>query len=497
MNERQLTAVLAGLMMAAAISMVALWFLAAPRVKVEQRLTDFAAEQRAGTLKAPGNHIASIPQPSEEEVDIRGTFEKFNGQPGASSSSWPRFRGADFSNRSSSGPPLAEKWGDHGPPVLWSVQLSEGHSGPAVWNGCVYLMDYDEKREGDALRCFSFQDGKEIWRRWYHAPTKRNHGVSRTVPAVTEEFIVTMGPRCHVMCVDRATGDFRWGIDLVRERGAEVPLWYTGQCPLIDDGVAVLAPCGKEALLMGVDCKSGKILWETPNTDSWKMSHSSIVPMTLLGRRMYVYGALGGAVGISAESPDRGKVLWKTSEWKHSVLAPSPVAVDAQRVFLTAGYGGGSMMIGLAEEAGAIRAATLFKLEKTVFSCEQHTPLFYQGCLFGILPKDAAELRAQFACLNLDGQLIWTSGKTERFGLGPFLLADEKIFILNDTGELTLIRASPQGYERLARARVLHGRDAWAPMALVDGKLLLRDSEQLICLDVRKSESTSLSLRMP
>jgi outer membrane protein assembly factor BamB len=288
------------------------------------------------------------------------------------------------------------------------------------------------------------------------------------------------------MCVDRATGDFRWGIDLVHEHGAEVPLWYTGQCPLIDDGVAVLAPCGKTTLLMGVDCASGKILWETPNSDRWKMSHSSIVPMTLLGRRMYVYGALGGAVGISAEGSDRGKVLWKTSEWTHSILSPSPVGVDEHRVFLTAGYGGGSMMLGLKTDGDAIRAETLFKLEKTVFSCEQHTPVLYQGCLFGILPKDAAELRAQFACLNLDGKLTWTSGKTERFGLGPFLFADEKVFILNDNGELTLIRASVQGYERLARARVLHGRDAWAPMALVDGKLLLRDSEKLICLDVRK-----------
>lgn len=486
MNERQLTAILVGLMVVIAVGVMALWFKAVPSARVEKRVTDFAAEQRAGTLKTPSTNDTASAPPSEEVVDIRGTFEKFDGRPGGSSSSWPRFRGADASNICSSGPPLADHWGDKGPPALWSVQLSEGHSGPAVWNGCVYVMDYDEKREGDALRCFSITDGKEIWRRGYHAPTKRNHGVSRTVPAVTEPFIVTMGPRCHVMCLDRETGDFRWGIDLVREHGAEIPLWYTGQCPLIDDGVAVLAPCGSKTLLMGVDCGSGKVLWETPNADRWKMSHSSIVPMTLLGRRMYVYGALGGAAGIAADGPDRGKVLWKTTEWIHSVLSPSPVAVDDHRVFLTAGYGGGSMMIGLKREGDTFRAETLFKLEKTVFSCEQHTPVLYQGRLFGILPKDAAELRAQFVCLNLDGKLAWTSGKTERFGLGPFLFADDKVFILNDTGELTLIRASILGYERLARARVLHGRDAWAPMALVDGKLLLRDSEQLICLDVRK-----------
>ncbi len=487
MNERQLTSVLVGLMVAIAASVVALWFKSSPSVKVEKRLTDFSAEQRAGMLKMIATNSEVSSSPPGEMVDLRGVFESLDGRPGASSSSWPRFRGEDFSNIASSSPPLAEQWGEKGPPVLWWVALSEGHSGPAVWNGCVYVNDYDEKREGDMLRCFSLADGKEIWRRWYHAPTKRNHGVSRTVPAVTERFIVTMGPRCHVSCVDRETGDFRWGIDLVREHGTDVPLWYTGQNPLIDDGVAVLAPCGTKALLMGVDAASGKVLWETPNTDRWKMSHSSVIPMKLLGRSMYVYGALGGAVGVAADGPERGTVLWKTGEWVHSVLSPSQVAVDDRRVFLTAGYGGGSMMLGLKQDGDTIRAEILFRLEKTVFSCEQHTPVLHQGHLFGILPKDAADLRAQFACLNPDGKLAWTSGKTERFGLGPFLFADGKIFILNDNGELTLIRTSIQGYERLARARVLHGRDAWAPMALVDGKLLLRDSEQLICLDVRRN----------
>ena len=45
-------------------------------------------------------------------------------------------------------------------------------------------------------------------------------------------------------------------------------------------------------------------------------------------------------------------------------------------------------------------------------------------------------------------------------------------------------RASLTGYEPLAEAQVLHGHDAWGPMALVDGKLILRDSLKMICLDV-------------
>lgn len=151
------------------------------------------------------------------------------------------------------------------------------------------------------------------------------------------------------------------------------------------------------------------------------------------------------------------------------------------------------MMLGLKEVNGKPVAEPLYELEKAVFSCEQHTPLAFQDHFFAVLPKDAGEFRAQFACMNLDGKIVWTSGKTERFGLGPFLRAGDNMFILDDDGTLSLIKASITGYQRLARARVLHGREAWAPMALVDGRLLLRDFEEMICLDVRANQELTLN----
>ena len=143
--------------------------------------------------------------------------------------------------------------------------------------------------------------------------------MSRTIPAVTSRFVVTIGPRCHVMCADSRTGDFLWGIDLEKEYGTETPFWYTGQCPLIDDAVAVIAPAGK-SLLIGVDCASGKVLWETPNTNNWQMSHSSIMPMQLNGRKMYVYCAVGGMAGVSADGDDVGEILWETQQFNSAVF---------------------------------------------------------------------------------------------------------------------------------------------------------------------------------
>jgi len=46
----------------------------------------------------------------------------------------------------------------------------------------------------NVLRCLSLADGREIWRFNYSGQVKRNHGVSRTIPAVTEQYVVALGP---------------------------------------------------------------------------------------------------------------------------------------------------------------------------------------------------------------------------------------------------------------------------------------------------------------
>ena len=419
------------------------------------------------------------------DVELAGNLELFTGVASDLPGNWPRFRGVDFDNISKADVKLADSWPESGPDILWSVELGEGHAAAAVFHGCVYLLDYDETKRADALRCFSLADGSEIWRRSYGLPAKRNHGLSRTIPAVTEDCIVTIGPRCHVSCVETQTGEFRWGIDLQNEYGTTEPLWFTGQCPLVDHGMAILAPAGPDTLLMAVDCKTGEVVWKTPNPNGWKMSHSSIMPLTLYGEKMYVYAAIGGMVGVST----KGETLWQIP-WSASVIAPSPVPVPGNKIYITGGYGAGSLMVQIDQTSDGFTAREIAKHgPKEWLASEQQTPILHDGLLYGIMPKDAGALKRQFVCYDPNsGELVWSSGKTHRFGLGPFFMADGKFFILNDDGTLTMISVSRTGYTQLAQHNVLDGHDAWGPIALAGTRMLLRDSTRMVCIEVGEGD---------
>ncbi len=424
------------------------------------------------------------------DIDIGAYYEEFSVPAGVPreglNESWPRFRGAEFDNISRSPVDLIERFPEDGPPVMWSVELGEGHGGAAIYEGLVYVLDYDEEERADILRCFSLVEGEELWRRGYQINLKRNHGMSRTVPAVTEDYVLTIGPRCHVMAVSRTDGEFLWGLNVEKEYQSEVPLWYTGQCPLIDEGKAIIAT-GGTALMVAADMETGEILWETPNPMGWQMSHSSVMPFEFRGVKMYVYSAYGGICGIAAGGPREGEILWMSDEWNHQVVAPSPVCMPDGKIFMTAGYGAGAMVFQLRQAGEGFEVDVLHEYApKEGLASEQQTPVEFEGHLIGILPKDAGALRNQMVCVHPRDftEVIWSSGQDVRFGLGPYMIADDKLFIVDDDGTLTIARPSTSEYIELDSYNVLEGHDAWGPIAVADGYMVIRDSKTMVCLDM-------------
>jgi outer membrane protein assembly factor BamB len=139
------------------------------------------------------------------------------------------------------------------------------------------------------------------------------------------------------------------------------------------------------------------------------------------------------------------------------------------------------------------RAGDRFQVEvlqeystKEGLSSEQQTPVLFEGHLLGIQPKDAGPLRNELICVHPDDftRVVWSSGQDKRFGLGPYMIADNKLFIVSDDATLTIARPSTSEYVELDSYRVLEGHDAWGPLALADGYLVMRDSKTMVCLDM-------------
>jgi len=455
----------------------------------------FAVPSYNNVERIPGMDNRPPIKPMSDSVDIGRYFDSLGQFDEIAEGSWPRFRGSDFDNISRDPTPIAESWDSTGPPLVWKTTLGEGYSGPVVLNGRVYLLDYNEKRKADMLRCFSLKTGTEIWRRWYNVDLKRNHGYSRTVPAVTDKYIVSIGPRSHVMCLDPVSGKLLWKIDLEKEygirtseKGRVTPDFYTGQCPLIDDDIAVLAP-GVKALMIGVNCENGKVIWQTPNPDSLRMSHGSIIPMTFYGKRMYVYNAVGGVVGVSAEGEDTGKLLWRTLDWSPATTAASPVYLGNNEIAVFGSYGAGGARIRIDQtQDGYTAVMTEQHKAPEGIASDQQTPIIINNYIWSVMPENAGPLKKQLVCFERSNLLkpVWSSGKENRYGrgLGPYIVSGNRMFLLDDDGNLYYFNIEKGSASLRQKMKVMDGIEAWGPMAIAGRYLLMRDARNLLCLDI-------------
>ena len=120
-------------------------------------------------------------------------------------------------------------------------------------------------------------------------------------------------------------------------------------------------------------------------------------------------------------------------------------------------------------------------------SSEQQTPIYKDGVVFNIQTKDAGTSKNQFICCAPDDlkKILWTSPTSDRFGMGPYIIADNKFFILSDEGDLTIARYSTSKFEILDKAKVIEGEDAWGPFAITNGLMVLRNSKKMVCVDLR------------
>ena len=88
--------------------------------------------------------------------------------------------------------------------------------------------------------------------------------------------------------------------------------------------------------------------------------------------------------------------------------------------------------------------------------------------------------------MGMDGQIKWKTDQQPPFVRGGSILADGLLLMTDGDTKLYLVEPTPAGFKPLASAVVLEPGDNWAPLALVDGKLLVRGQKELKVLQVAR-----------
>ncbi len=387
----------------------------------------------------------------------------------AAGGDWPIYRGPNHDGISTE-----TEWSDtfsgDGPPVLWEAETGTGFASFTVAEGRVFTTGHADGE--DTVFAFDALSGKPLWQHSYPADLgdKYYEGGTSGTPTVDGGKVYHLSRWGDVFCLDATGGEVSWSRNVQKETGAKIPDWGFAGSPFVAGDLLVLN-VGETGLALRKS--SGEFAWKSGNRRAAGYS----TPYPLRGAEGVL--VLAGEGGYNAVEAAGGRLVW-SAPWKtrYGVNAADPVQ-SGEHLFISSGYNRGCALLKLGTNPPAV------VWENKNLKNQFNSSVLVEGFLFGI--DDNTNGRASLRCIEMaSGALQW---EEKSIGFGALTAAAGKLIVLTEKGELVIAKASPEGFDEIARAQVLGGR-CWTTPVLAHGRLYVRNSAGLVrCLDLRKKGS--------
>lgn len=394
---------------------------------------------------------------------------------------WPQWRGPNR-NGISQATGLLKEWPKDGPKLLWHQRnIGEGYSTPAVVGDRIYLLS-NAGLENEFVQALSIKDGSRVWSTRIgnvgNPKQDPNFPAARSTPTVMGDALYALGSDGDLVCLETASGKERWRKNLRADFGGKPGTWAYAESPLLDGDALICTPGGNDATLVGLDRKTGGVMWKCPVPGGDEAAYASAIVVEAAGVRQYVQFLQNGLVGVNAMT---GKFLWrydKTAQGSPAVIL-TPLA-DKGYIYSGA-YRVGGGLIKLVLKDGAVA------VEQVYFSPK--LPIGIGGVvkvgdyLFGSTGQ--AFLCVEFA----SGNVKW---EDRLLAPAASCYADGRLYLHGENGDMALVEPSPGAYREKGRftppeqsKRANQMEKAWAYPVVANGQLYIRDVGSLWCYDIQ------------
>lgn len=372
---------------------------------------------------------------------------------------WPHFRGPDY-NGISKEAGWSAQWPANGPKKLWSAKVGIGFATISVSEGRAYTMGHADKK--DTIYCFDANTGAVVWKHSYTAELdpKYYEGGPSATPTVEGGRVYTLSKRGMVHCLDAAKGTTIWSKNVAEEGKAPMPTWGFASSVFIAGDLAIVNVGSTGTAL---DKKTGKVVWSSAPDEA---GYSTAVPFPAANGLAVMFATKQDVVAVQVQD---GKELWRFP-WKtqYDVNAADPI-LSGSKVFISSGYNRGGGVFDVSSNP----PKNLWdnkNMRNHMNSC-----VLWNGHLYGV---DENQLR----CIVFEtGEVKWTDKVS---GKGSLMLADGKLIVLSEKGELLVAAASPEAFKPISRAQILGGK-CWSAPVLANGKIYARNAAgDVVCVDV-------------
>jgi outer membrane protein assembly factor BamB len=390
---------------------------------------------------------------------------------------WPQWLGP---KRDGSTAEKIAPWKEKEPPkVLWKETVGQAFSSPVVADGRVFVHSCVKDKEEEEVIALDTVTGKTLWKDSYARPAFSSvlGNGPRATPTVSGKRLYTMGINGLLSCYEVEKGKRLWQVDLYKQFKADLPSFAVCCSPLVVGNRVIVSVGGKGRCVVALHADTGEVQWQSLDDAA-----STSSPVLFTGGERPP-GATPDVVFMTPLRIVGLDPLDGTLRWEHAMVfqpqgtSPTPIGVSDKIVASTQAHGALAVQVGKKDEKQTAEQAWQNKEMKSYFSSGVSAGelLFLVTNVIDPLPATS------ICCLEAKtGKELWKKEKVGYFHAGLIRTGDGKLLVLNDAGLLTLIEVDAKGAKEVARAKVCGG--TLVTPALAEGRLYVRDDQNVICL---------------
>jgi outer membrane protein assembly factor BamB len=387
---------------------------------------------------------------------------------------WPAWRGANRDGLCRE-KGLLRQWPKGGPPLLWKTTgLGIGYSTPSVVGNVLYVMGGKDGQDW-VMALDVGKRGKPLWASPLGPTRNAGNGYPgpRSTPTIDGDRLYVTSLAGDVVCMDiHRKGRIVWRRDLVKDFGGKAPQWGYAESVLVDGPWVVCTPGGPKNTIAALDKTNGRLVWGSPAGE--QAQYASVIKVTVGRSKQYVNLMKSGVIGVAAKD---GKLLWRYAAPASRVANCSTCVTSGDTVFAASGYGVGGGLIKIEPSGGGFAASQVYFTKK--MQNHHGGTVLADGFLYGCCDPNA------LTCLDYKtGQVQWTDRSS---GKGSVLWAGRMLFFRSESGPISLVEATPEGF-RLKGRFDQPGRsdkNSWPYLVIANGVMYVRDQDVLLAYDVR------------
>jgi outer membrane protein assembly factor BamB len=358
----------------------------------------------------------------------------------------------------------------------------------AIVGGRIYTMG--DHGADQSVLALSATDGKLIWKTRVGPAWDDGYPGPRGTPTVDGDRVYAVGTDGDVVALDAASGKEQWRKSLTRDFGGHsMSNWKFSESPLVDGDRIVVTPGVRSAALVALDKRTGAPVWKAAIPDLGAngrdgAGYSSVVVSNGGGVKQYVQLLGRGLVGIRASD---GTFLWGYNRVANNVANISTPAIRGDYVFASTAYQTGSALLKLSPQgSGQVKADEVYFLESRVFQ-NHHGGFVLVG---GSLYAGHGHRQGMPICVDFETGTVKWGGNIRNEGMGSAAItyADGHLYYRYENGMMLLVEATPEAYRQKGAFKLpTSSKPSWPYPVISNGKLYVRDQDNLYVYDLRKA----------